>query len=153
MFKIENAGHEKAELVFDFVVRLLKELEDDPDEFRHLDFKKIAGEWKQMGDRFNAFIALDDSDNPAGIITLVENFAVYANGSYGIINEMYVRPDLRSTGLGKRLIETVKEYAKIRGWVRIDVTAPPGEKWRRTVGFYEREGFTFTGPKLRFLFE
>ncbi|RKX31942.1 MAG: hypothetical protein DRP46_02215 [Candidatus Zixiibacteriota bacterium] len=81
------------------------------------------------------------------------NFAIYANGRYGIINEMYVPPEFRSSGFGEKLIETVKEYAKSRGWVRIDVTARPGEKWRRTVGFYKREGFTFTGPKLRFLFE
>ena len=36
MIRIEKADHEKAEFVFDHVVRLLKELEDNPDEFRHL---------------------------------------------------------------------------------------------------------------------
>jgi len=41
---------------------------------------------------------------------------------------MYVPPEFRSSGFGKKLIETIKEYAKSRGWVRIDVTAPPGEK-------------------------
>ena len=36
MIRIEKADHEKAEFVFDHVVKLLKELEDNPDEFRHL---------------------------------------------------------------------------------------------------------------------
>jgi hypothetical protein len=29
------------------------------------------------------------------------------------------------------------------------VTAPPGDAWKRTVAFYEANGFVFTGPKLR----
>jgi hypothetical protein len=39
--------------------------------------------------------------------------------------------------------------ARERGWRRLDVTAPPGDAWRRTVAFYEKNGFVFTGPKLR----
>jgi hypothetical protein len=31
------------------------------------------------------------------------------------------------------------------------VTAPESARWSRSQGFYEREGFRFTGPKLKFL--
>lgn len=62
---------------------------------------------------------------------------------------MYVAPNSRSQGIGQKLITTLIKYAGQRKWQRIDVTAPPEEKWKRTIAFYEREGFVFTGPKLR----
>lgn len=52
-------------------------------------------------------------------------------------------------GVGRRLIEAVKAYGSTRGWLRLDVTAPPEPEWQRTVRFYEEQGFVFTGPKLR----
>jgi GNAT superfamily N-acetyltransferase len=80
----------------------------------------------------------------------METFALYAGGSYGVIDEMYVDPAHRAGGVGRLLIDAVKDLARRKGWVRVDVTAPPGERWRRTVRFYEKQGFVFTGPKLRF---
>ena len=32
---------------------------------------------------------------------------------------------------------------------RIDVTAPEAERWRGVRHFYEQNGFTYAGPKLR----
>ena len=85
-----------------------------------------------------------------GISTLVETFAIYAGGSYGVIDEMYVDPEFRSAGVGKMLIDAVKEFGREKNWLRVDVTAPPEEQWKHTVRFYEKQGFVFTGPKLRF---
>ncbi|HZY98599.1 MAG TPA: GNAT family N-acetyltransferase [Candidatus Baltobacteraceae bacterium] len=75
--------------------------------------------------------------------------AIYANGPYGIIPEMYVVPSGRSTGVGRRLIERAVEIGRERGWSRIDVTAPESPAWERTVRFYESCGFRFAGPKLK----
>jgi GNAT superfamily N-acetyltransferase len=61
-------------------------------------------------------------------------------------------PSHRSVGVGRLLLDAVKAYGRERGWSRIDVTAPESPRWDRTRRFYEREGFTFTGPKLKFVF-
>ena len=45
----------------------------------------------------------------------------------------------------------MKGLARESRWVRVDVTAPESPRWERTRRFYEREGFTFTGPKLKYL--
>jgi GNAT superfamily N-acetyltransferase len=65
---------------------------------------------------------------------------------------MYVDPEFRSAGVGKMLIDAVKEFSRAKNWLRIDVTAPPEQQWTRTVRFYEKQGFVFTGPKMRFKF-
>lgn len=67
-----------------------------------------------------------------------------------MIDEMYVLPEYRSQNAGGLLVEKAKEIGKERGWKRIDVTAPTEERWKRTVSFYEKCGFVFTGPKLKY---
>lgn len=147
MITVERIGQEKANLIVEYVTRLLEELRDEPFE---LHLEKIMADWNASGDRFIAFVALDGDGAVAGITTVVESFAIYANGNYGTINEMYVAPQHRSRQVGRMLIDAVKEYAGEKGWHRIDVTAPAGDAWKRTVSFYEKQGFVFTGPKLKF---
>jgi GNAT superfamily N-acetyltransferase len=150
MIKIQPAGLEQTSVVFDLVERLLEELSDGENGFAGIDRSRIKQDWAKDPDRLCAFIARDENDLPIGVITLAECFAIYAGGNYGIINELHVSPNVRSQKVGKELLDAVKEYARKKGWKRIDVTAPPGQKWERAVRFYEREGFVFTGPKLRF---
>jgi GNAT superfamily N-acetyltransferase len=60
-----------------------------------------------------------------------------------------VAPGHRGAGLGRRLLDAAAAIGRERGWRRLDVTAPPGDAWRRSVAFYEKNGFVFAGPKLR----
>ena len=151
MIQIEKASIDDAQKVFRQVILLLDELREEDDASIKSDIEKITEAWKENNSRFNVFMALDDSGSPVGVITLAESFAIYAGGNYGIINELYVAPEYRSRGVGRMLLDAIKDFAREKGWERVDVTAPTGEKWRRTVAFYEREGFAFTGPKMKFL--
>lgn len=135
--------------VLALVERLLLELEDRPEEFAGLDRARTLRDLASAGDRFAAFLARDAGGKAVGVVTIVETFAIYAGGRYGVIDELYVDPDCRSGRVGRRLIEAAADHGRSRGWVRIEVTAPPEKKWERTVRFYERQGFVFTGPKLR----
>jgi len=150
MIQIERAGLEQKETILEFVGRLLRELEGGSAEFEGVDSQKVLAEWAQNQDRVHAFLAKTEEGRVVGISTLVETFAIYAGGCHGVIDEMYVDPEFRSEGVGRMLIDAVKNFGREKSWLRIDVTAPPEEEWKRTVRFYEREGFVFTGPKLRF---
>ena len=147
--RIVTATPEDRTAVLELVAKLLRELEDSPDEFAGLDATRVLRDLESADGRFTAFLALADSGAPVGVATLFEAFAIYAGGSYGIIDEMYVDPAWRGAGVGSRLLEAIREHGRRRGWLRIDVTAPPEKRWERTVRFYEREGFVFTGPKMR----
>jgi len=83
----------------------------------------------------------------AGFIALSETRALYAGGSFGIITELYVRPALRSSGLGARLLAAAREHGKVRGWTRLEVTTPPLPEFDRTLHFYETSGFGITGGR------
>lgn len=96
-----------------------------------------------------AFVACDDADQPIAFVTLAEAFAVFARGRYGIINELWVRADARSSGVGADVIQFVRAFAQQRGWLRVDVSAPLDPKWDRSVAFYQRQGFEPTGRKLK----
>jgi GNAT superfamily N-acetyltransferase len=128
---------------------LLRELGAEAEDVGSLDEARLRRQWADAAARFQVFVARAASGQLAGLATLSESFAIYANGNYGIIDEMYVAPAFRSQGLGRLLIQAIRAFGREKGWARIDVTAPEGEGWERTRRFYEREGFTFAGPKLK----
>lgn len=142
---VEVCGPERWDVVERFVLALLGELDEGtpPGWLR----PHVRNAWEAQPDRMQAVLAYDRGE-ALGLLTLVEGFAVYANGAYGVIPEMYVVPAARSIGVGRRLIERAVEIGRARGWSRIDVTAPQSA-WERSVRFYESCGFTFAGPKLK----
>ena len=150
MIKIEIADLSQSETVFDLVEKLLYELREESEDLSTIDREHVRADWLKNSDRFTVFIARAEDKTPVGVLTLDECFAIYAGGNYGIINELYISPEYRSRKIGRRLLDAVKEHARTRGWKRVDVTAPAGDQWARTVCFYEREGFIFTGPKLKY---
>ena len=131
----------------EFIQELLFELTGENE---LLDDNKILKDLKSYLDKF-ILLFIKMNHELVGIITIQEAFAFYANGKYGIINELYIKPKFRSKGLGELLIKESIKIAKHKNWKRIDVTAPPGDKWKRTKEFYIQNGFQYTGPKLKYL--
>jgi GNAT superfamily N-acetyltransferase len=149
MIRIVQAAVEERERVVSLVEDLLAELEESPEEFQGIDRARVLKDLAGAGDRHTAFLAVEDGGRAVGVMTVMESFAIYAGGNYGTIDEMYVIPGFRSRGAGKLLIDAAKKLGLRKKWLRIDVTAPPGDRWKRTREFYESQGFVFTGPKLR----
>jgi GNAT superfamily N-acetyltransferase len=105
----------------------------------------------QKPESYTAFLAFGESNDCIGMVTVASSCSIYAGGHFGIIQELYVRPDYRQLQIGHQLIEEVVRYAKGRHWKRIEVGAPEAEKWARTIAFYQREGFVEIGPRLKFV--
>lgn len=146
--EIKRATFEDREMVFDMVWDLLCELGVEGADLNRLKWREIQKSWMDHRNDVHILVAERDT-KPVGLVTLVESFAIVANGSYGIINEMYVIPDERSQGIGRSLLDAANRFGQSRGWRRLDVTMPESERWARTRNFYERESFRFTGPKLK----
>ncbi|BBP01412.1 GNAT family N-acetyltransferase [Sulfuriferula nivalis] len=103
-------------------------------------------------DKYFPFIARDEAENYLGFITLCESYALYAEGVFGTIPELYVRPAFRSQKIGFNLLQHAKKFGKTRDWKRLEVTTPPLPQFDKTIAFYEREGFTVAGGrKLKIL--
>jgi len=102
--------------------------------------------------RYFVLIARDSVGKVCGFVAVYESQALYAEGRFGTLPELYVRPQYRSQGVGRRLLAGVKAFAAEQGWTRIEVTTPPLPQFERTLAFYEREGFAVSGGrKLRVL--
>ncbi|HJW25239.1 MAG TPA: GNAT family N-acetyltransferase [Rhodocyclaceae bacterium] len=97
-------------------------------------------------EKYFAFIALDDA-SPAGFIALYESYALYAEGAFGTIPELYVRSPYRSKQLGCQLLSLAKAFGRSRNWTRLEVTTPPLPQFDKTLAFYERKGFSISGGR------
>lgn len=150
METISYATVEEHKLVVRLVQKLLLELGDEAKDVGEMRTASILEQWSQEASRVSVLLVTHDSQC-IGLMTLYESFAIYANGRYGIIGEMYVDPEFRNQGIGRRLLQKAKEHAREHGWTRIDVTAPEGENGHRARKFYEAAGFTFAGPKLKLM--
>jgi GNAT superfamily N-acetyltransferase len=147
--RIDTLTIEDAEIVFDWVLRLLRELGEEGEEVGELNRKRVLSAWKERKDKYHVLVARESTGQIVGVLTLSAGFAIYANGEYGVIDEMYVDPEHRSAGVGAMLVEAAVKIGREKGWKRLDVTAPESERWARTRHFYEKLKFVFTGPKLK----
>ncbi|MES2877359.1 MAG: GNAT family N-acetyltransferase [Pseudomonadota bacterium] len=98
-------------------------------------------------EKYFVFVARNDSETVVGFIALYESYALYAEGAFGTIPELYVRPAYRTHNLGLRLVAQAKSFGLSRGWTRLEVTTPPLPQFDRTLAFYEREGFAISGGR------
>lgn len=98
-------------------------------------------------EKYFVFVAKNEHATPIGFITLFEGYALYAEGAFGTIPELFVRPEFRSQNIGLRLVEQAKTFGRSRGWKRLEVTTPPLPQFDKTLVFYEREEFTITGGR------
>jgi GNAT superfamily N-acetyltransferase len=147
--EIVRAGENDADLVAIMVHRLLHEVgawHDAPDDES---IHGVCQELLEEDSRFTALLAFDAERRPVGVMTLNEAVAIYAKGRFGIIMELYVVPDARSTGVGDRMIAEAKEIGRARAWSLLEVNTPDGAQWARTQTFYERQGFRHVGPFMK----
>jgi GNAT superfamily N-acetyltransferase len=98
-------------------------------------------------EKYFVFVARNNHAHPVGFIALYESHALYAEGAFGTIPELFVHPEFRSQDVGLRLIEQAKDFGISRGWTRLEVTTPPLPQFDKTLAFYERQGFAITGGR------
>lgn len=82
-----------------------------------------------------------------GFLALYESYALYAEGAFGTIPELFVRPAYRSRGIGRTLLAEAKRIGQSRGWTRLEVTTPPLPQFDRTLAFYRQHGFSVSGGR------
>ena len=146
---IRKATEADAKVSVRLIKALLDELNGEPvkwdtDKAESLCRKMIAQE------DYVVFYSVNGQDEIVGLITIAESESLYAGGKIGIIQELYIVPQMRSQGLGRALIQKAVEYARNRKWNRLEVGAPAYPQWSRTKTFYIREGFKEIGPRLKY---
>lgn len=106
-----------------------------------------ATEWLAAGKTW-MWVARHPTEGAAvGFLAAYEGHALYAEGAFGTISELFVRPAYRSRGVGAALVEAVRVFGRRRGWSRLEVTTPPLPAFDRTFAFYAKHGFVVSGGR------
>jgi GNAT superfamily N-acetyltransferase len=90
-------------------------------------------------------MAVFDRNRIVAFGALCESYSLYAEGVFGILQELYVMEEYRSQNIGGQLMKKIVEYAKSRNWKRLELCTPPVPEFARTVDFYKANGFEITG--------
>ncbi len=151
---VRRALPNEAPLVAEFALRLADEISErtgvasfDRDSQQIID---LCRDFMERG-FYTAFFALDGAtQKPIAAANLCESHALYAQGSFGIIQEFFVEPAFRSQDVGAALLGAIHDFARERGWTRVELCTPPLPEFSRTLGFYEKNGFKVSsGRKMR----
>ncbi|MYC34105.1 MAG: GNAT family N-acetyltransferase [Chloroflexi bacterium] len=144
MANVRLASRADRAAVVDLVGKLLAELGGTPSPAEAMSptFDFLAG----GGDV--GFVALGESDSRAVAVCTVSYLrAMRTRGKYAIIQEMYVEPEYRSTGVGMGVLKFALDYAVANGCQTVELGTPyHGD---RQIQFYRRAGFTEVGARLR----
>lgn len=147
--QITQAQPDDAPIVATLVGELLHEImaaiNDKAFNFHHAGTEARADAWLRAG--LYMVLLARDGEVPVGFLSLYQSYALYTEGIYGTIPELYVRPAYRSQGVGALLLEQARRFGQSRGWRRLEVTTPPLPAFDRTLAFYEREGFSISGGR------
>lgn len=148
---IFRAIRDQSDAISILVGELLQEIMDriGIDVF-HFDFEETKARLAEFIEQEKNFVFVaQDNENGEliGFVTVYEGFALYAEGAFGTMAELYVKPSYRSQGIGNMLIQAVKEFGDQRSWKRLEVTTPPLPQFDATLSFYEREGFEISGGR------
>jgi len=90
-------------------------------------------------------LAASDGDRIIGFGALCESHSLYAEGSFGILQEFYVLPAYRGRGVGGELLDHIVAHGRQLGWKRIELCTPPLPAFARSLDFYRDNGFEITG--------
>lgn len=95
------------------------------------------------------YLVAELNNKPIGFVSChSQNLLHHAGQKIAEIQEMYVIPEKRKIGVGKKLIDKLKSVAKQNGIVQLEVTS--NKKRTETHRFYQSEKFVNTHEKFTF---
>ncbi len=147
--EFREASVQDAETIADFVIKLTNEISElSTAKAFELDLAITTENCRALIDNghYAAIIAMHENSAIA-VVTISQTYALYAKGKVGVIQEFYVTPKYRKSGVGSMLIEQVKNYGKQHKWSCIELCTPPLPEFESTLNFYQKNGLTPVGGR------
>ena len=88
---------------------------DIPMETTRVTFARLTGGQEPMG----AFLARDDASRAIGMVHWILHRSCWTTGDYCYLQDLFVAPDIRGGGVGRKLIEAVYDVARKHGCSRV----------------------------------
>ena len=97
-----------------------------------------------LGSGRGAALVAEDENGVLGLITYSYNLAIRYGGEYAQIEELIVDPRARGLNAGAALVNAAIDATRSHGCREIGLYSR-----EHTRAFYEKLGFSYTGPELR----
>ncbi|MCJ8319813.1 MAG: GNAT family N-acetyltransferase [Colwellia sp.] len=138
-----------SETIASFVVKLTNEIcQLTKTKHFELDLDSTALRCRELINDGHYSAIIGEYENRAiAVVTMTETYALYAGGKIGVIQEFYVTPEFRASGVGSMLIEQVQIYAEQHKWSCIELCTPPLPEFERTLSFYQKNGLIAVGGR------
>lgn len=88
---------------------------DIPPETTRVTFARLTGGQEPMG----AFLARDEAGRAIGMAHWIMHRSCWTTGDYCYLQDLFVSPDIRGGGVGRKLIEAVYDVARKNGCSRV----------------------------------
>jgi para-aminobenzoate synthetase len=98
-----------------------------------------------------AVLVAAEGERITGVLTVSWQIAIHVPGRYALIQDLWVAPERRSAAIGRALLLALFDLALEREIVRVEVGLP-SERFTglaATARFYEANGFSQLGPRMR----
>jgi GNAT superfamily N-acetyltransferase len=118
------------------LVRALAEYENEPPDRVRLTEADVLRDGFGAAARFEALIA-ERAGRPEGFALFFSNYSTWEGRAGIYVEDLFVRPEARGHGLGRRLILEIARLAQARGCRRVDLNVLD---WNPTRDFYHRLG-------------
>ena len=148
-WRVRRAATPDADAVAQAIAELLVELGGSPPELSGM--QAAARELIDSEQLGIVLVAEDDEGQLVGVLAASWPAAIHSTGSYGLIQDVWVKPSWRGKEVGSDLLAAFARAARRRGITRLEVGLPRDtfEALASTQSFYETNGFTLLGPRLR----
>ena len=106
------------------------------------DLLDIRANYLDRGDRF--WLAIDDNDRVIGCV----GYSRIADTQEAFLHRLFVKPSLKRTGIGSKLLDTAERGMRENGITvsRVHLGAPK-EQWFESYAFYPKHGYTEYEPR------
>ena len=110
--------------------------------------RELHGVYNSLVSGDAGFIVIAEVDGvPRAACTASFTASLRTAGRYCILQEMFVEPDSRSSGVGQAVIEFALEHAAANGCEVVELGTP--RRGDRQIEFYQRVGFENVGARMR----
>jgi GNAT superfamily N-acetyltransferase len=99
-----------------------------------------------LADRGAVLLAVDEHDQPHGLMSLSRHVALHASGPIAYITALVTSSNARRRGVGHLLVAAAKRWAAEQGCVRLSVTS--AERRADAHAFYPACGLPYTGRRF-----
>ena len=123
---------------------MVEEIQDDGlwNGTRQADDEQFSHTFEESleSDDLISLLIFEEDGVPIGFANLMTIYSVWAHGKALILDDLYLRPDVRGKGYGKQALEYIEQFAAERGYKRLQFQSEATNP--NAMEFYVSQGYS-----------